>query len=124
MSVESFSQEIFYFCKIHSESLNDYGLGHASVVKPCKVVLEDVLCKDKTKMFKLLDKNPDELHSVDPQLSEEGHLLESFAVKEPIAWPSASSKDWDTLDAAVYSRIVGVPSIKRKVEVLEELMAS
>ena len=67
-----------------------------------------------------MDKNPDKTHSVDPQLPEERHLLESFVAKDPIAWPNASSKDWDTLDEAVYSRLLGVTSIESKVKVLEE----
>jgi len=67
---------------------------------------------EKSKLLSVIQDNP---HSEHSQRIEDEQFLQKVHPKAPIAWPkTGGSVAWESLDSAVYSRLVGsnVPLIE------------
>ena len=94
-------------------------------IRPCCVVLDDCMSLTRSeKPLKPLILCPEKTHSASSRRSDDSQYLDSVNQKTPIVWPKSSDLDaWESLDCAVYSRLLASkPSLQERVNLLEEVI--
>ena len=82
----------------------------ATLVKGCKVALEDFSSRDAVKL-KMLNTSQENTHTTSSHLTKEKKLVEGFSVKTPIAWGKANDERWVQLDDIVYRKLKNCNSL-------------
>ena len=90
----------------------------ATLVKDCKVVLEDISSCDAVKL-KALSTSQENTHTVSSHLTKEKRLLEGFSMKTPIAWGKVNDDYWVQLHDIVYSKLKSCNSLTERLNLLQ-----
>ena len=91
----------------------------ASLVKDCKVVLEDIsFSRDAVKL------SQESTHTTSSHLTREKRLLVGLNVKTPIAWGEANDECWAQLDVIVSSKLINCNSLTERLDLLQNILYS